>query len=87
MAERLQEGLKLLRRFVGTPYEAAALAYLAAQVEIAKRERGPPQLRWTAPDELHHYGRYRRSTPPPGADVADLAPASEDVVDVSHRDA
>jgi hypothetical protein len=37
MAERIQEGLNLVRRFVGTPYEAAAIAYLAAQVEIAKR--------------------------------------------------
>ena len=38
MAERIQEALELVRRFVGTGYEASARAYLAAQVEIAKRD-------------------------------------------------
>jgi hypothetical protein len=44
MAERIQEGLNLVRRFVDTPYEAAALAYLTEQVEIAKRDPRNPAL-------------------------------------------
>jgi hypothetical protein len=36
-AERIQEALELVRRFVGTTHEDAARAYLAAQVELAKR--------------------------------------------------
>ena len=36
-AERIQEALELVRRFVGTSHDAAARAYLAAQVELAKR--------------------------------------------------
>ena len=37
MSERIQEALELVRRYVGTAHDAAARAYLAAQVEIAQR--------------------------------------------------
>lgn len=39
MAERIQEGWNLVRGFIDTPYEAAAIAYLTAQVKIAKCEQ------------------------------------------------
>lgn len=39
MTQRLDEAHRMLRRFAGGPYESAAMAYLTAQVEIAKRER------------------------------------------------
>ena len=39
MTERIDEAQKMLRRWLGTTYERAALAYLAAQVEIAKRQQ------------------------------------------------
>lgn len=38
-ALRLHEAHALVRRFIGTRYEAAARAYLMAQVEIAARRR------------------------------------------------
>jgi len=37
MAERIREAHELVRAFVGTSHEDAARAYLAAQVELAKR--------------------------------------------------
>lgn len=39
MAKRIDEALALVRRYQGTNYERAAVAYLEAQVEQAKRGR------------------------------------------------
>lgn len=36
-AERIDEALRLVRQYAGTDYESAARAYLAAQVELAKK--------------------------------------------------
>jgi hypothetical protein len=36
MAERIQDAAQLARRFRGTPYETASLAYLRAQIEQAQ---------------------------------------------------
>lgn len=38
MGQRIEEARRQRDRFRGTPYERAAQAYLAAQVEIAKRD-------------------------------------------------
>lgn len=38
MTERIDEAHKMVGRWLGTAYEPAARAYLAAQVEIAQRE-------------------------------------------------
>lgn len=39
MHERIQEAERLVRRFLNTHYESAAMAYLAAQVEQAWKEQ------------------------------------------------
>lgn len=39
LAERIDEAHRLVRRYLETPYEAAAMAYLAAQVEQAQKCR------------------------------------------------
>lgn len=39
MAQRIEDARRQRDRFLGTPYEDAARAYLAAQVEIAQRVR------------------------------------------------
>jgi hypothetical protein len=40
-AERIQEAIEMIRRFQATPYEAASLAYLRAQIEQARKARSP----------------------------------------------
>ena len=42
MGERLEEAAQLARRFRGTLYETAALAYLRAQIEQARQTNERP---------------------------------------------
>lgn len=37
MDQRIREAIAMLKRYVDTPYQEAARAYLRAQLEIARR--------------------------------------------------